>query len=322
MKYLLALLWLPSTLSAQIFTTPFAPVRQQLSVTHGTSKDTAKVIIVEQSAITPWVQEKFNYSNTSQWLTNPLYSSAYGNLALDTTSFSNQLYAGRYSTIARPNSCAFEPLGRDIILPNETQEIWIEVWAKFEIGFTAQIPWGCYGDSLRTNSYGTTMDYGFVVGRLNSLSGAFMFATHSCHWTGNCIVKDMIPSSSNISDLTTDKMENENYAFLNHGVAITSHWYKAYPTGSGNPWPKWPNDGQWHRLRIYWKATGAGATGVRIPYVSIWLDKDFIGWADYATVYANGLIGVGIGRGFTHGPSRNQSLWIGSIKIWNTNPGW
>jgi len=76
-----------------------------------------------------------------------------------------------------------------------------------------------------------------------------------------------------------------------------------------------PADGRWHVFRYHWKV---GASGV----LQVWIDGVLRINQQGVNVQASSIYGISMGRNMNAGPSQNQSIWWGLIRVFKTNPGW
>ncbi len=82
------------------------------------------------------------------------------------------------------------------------------------------------------------------------------------------------------------------------------------------------HDGAWHILRMQWRHSSDEAT--RDAVFRFWIDRQLIHTMDgFATKKGLATRAVLIGRNKDKGQDSGvESLWIGRIRVWNTDPGW
>src|SRR4029077_15830321 len=86
------------------------------------------------------------------------------------------------------------------------------------------------------------------------------------------------------------------------------------PADWGMEWT--PFDGQWHVYRMRVKC--GNGTGV----ATLWVDGVKLRDFENVTTSASGIYGIALGRNVNQGPDHPQSVWLGRIAVYNTNPGW
>lgn len=132
---------------------------------------------------TPDLVEDFStYSSTANMLSDPRGIYSVGEdvqtpeMALDTTvGFGTSTKSMRFDFPARDSICTDYTIGRNINLPSDQSDVYLEVVAKFQNGWTNTAP-GCSGVSNE--------DYKFVFGRVRT-SGRFnvMVGTYNSEFT-------------------------------------------------------------------------------------------------------------------------------------------
>jgi len=133
---------------------------------------------------TPTLEEDFStYSSTGNLLADPrgiysvgedVYSA--GEITLDTTvGYGTSTKSMRYDFPARPGNCTDYSIGRNLTLPSNAGDLYLEIVAKFQNGWTNAAP-GCSGVSNE--------DYKFVFGRVQT-AGRFnvMIGTFNTQYT-------------------------------------------------------------------------------------------------------------------------------------------
>ena len=91
-----------------------------------------------------------------------------------------------------------------------------------------------------------------------------------------------------------------------------------YPGNEDNEYgmaPANPFDGSWHTYRFHLKV-GSGTGQAQFWYDGI-LNKSF----SNVTTTATSIYGVALGRNLNQGPGVSQGVWIGRVRVWNTDPG-
>jgi hypothetical protein len=78
-------------------------------------------------------------------------------------------------------------------------------------------------------------------------------------------------------------------------------------------------DGQWHQYRLSLKVSSG--TGVPDGAGEFWLDGRLI--KAYVAVVINDtdILGIALGRNMNQGPAQQSYVWWGSIRVWNSDPG-
>jgi uncharacterized protein YjdB len=139
-----------------------------MRATVDTASGSATVQIDTVSVIQPWLSEDFSmYSSTANLLADPrgIYSTAEdvgtGQLSLDKTAGVPQLgttQSMRYDYISP--GCSTQTVGRNLVLPTDVQEIWIEVYLKWSSNFSTYAG-GC----------STPPAHKLLFGRVSGLNG-------------------------------------------------------------------------------------------------------------------------------------------------------
>jgi len=149
-----------------------------------TASGTASVQVDTTTVIAPLLQEDFStYISTANLLADPrgIYSvgeDVYspGEINLDTSvGYGTSTKSMRYDFPARAGNCTDFSIGRNLNLPADAGDIYLEVVAKFQNGWTNAAP-GCAGVSNE--------DYKFLFGRVRT-SGRFnvMIGTYNSQYT-------------------------------------------------------------------------------------------------------------------------------------------
>lgn len=110
------------------------------------------VVVQSGSGPTPILSEHFNWANQSAFLSDttiysnedPYNTDATTNLLNTSPVFGNGVksYEGLYA--AQPSNCSdYTPCGRNLKLPSDQSEIWIDSYWLFSAGFTTLNPIGC-----------------------------------------------------------------------------------------------------------------------------------------------------------------------------------
>ena len=96
-------------------------------------------------------------------------------------------------------------------------------------------------------------------------------------------------------------------------------WTWGYPGNENNEfgWVASPFDGQWHTYRLHMKVSSSGAGAARFWFDGV-LTKSFV---NLTTTGATSIYSIAIGRNLNQGPGASQSVTIGRVRIWNTDPG-
>lgn len=321
-------------LALQIFTTPFVPGKYTLTAKHSTIADTAIARSIITSTVLPWVEESYAYTSYSEFssFSNPLYEGTANGIGDLDQQFSVSSYdkSIKYTLLAG-SDCSIKTFGRDIKLPTEEDEVWIEVWMKYSTGFTTATSYSCkylYATSSYELAYKSWVVPIFAKVNRQSNFGGFTFQTHE--WNEDCSTDCGL--RINIGAPAGYDRAPGTYR------AIAQPYYFTRLLGVNGPlteWPSWPNDGQWHRVRLRFKTGGcnyyeADPPGTSEPFYrppinsteyELWLDnthyplykQDSGGCPIYA---------ISVGYSIIRDPQINQYIWFGNVRIWNTNPGW
>jgi hypothetical protein len=212
----------------------------------GTPADTSVVTVQSStgggSSSAPWLVEDFSrYSSTTD-----LLSSAFGvvwsvgedegtqYITLDASGGApgGSGKSMKYTWPDRsndPNICHDFTVGRNLTLPSQVQEVWIEIWAKFSSNFSTGPLSQCTGIS--------TPAYKFVFGRVD-VSSRFQVILGGYGGPNGHI----------------------NFGYPDHE--------DANDTDFTTPPPSAYFDGQWHRWRMHFKVSAGGTNnGTAILYV-------------------------------------------------------
>ena len=103
-----------------------------------------------------------------------------------------------------------------------------------------------------------------------------------------------------------------------HSGTAGGQWTFGYPGNEDNEFgfATNPYDGQWHTYRIHMKTSAAGSGAARF-----WMDGVLLKSLVNVTTSGQSIYGIAIGRNLNQGPGAPQSLTIGRVRVWNTNPG-
>ena len=263
------------------------------ALTGGTLADTSVVGIQTSgaSAGSSWLQENFGaYASTATLLAfpNAFYSQedeGTGYITLDATdgapggSGKSMKYTFPDRT-GDPNICHDLTIGRNIALPAQVQEVWVEVWAKFSSNFSTGPVSGCSGIS--------TPAYKFIFGRVD-VSSRFQVILGGYGGTNGHL----------------------NFGYPDHEDANDTDFLTP-PTSAYF-------DGNWHRWRLHLKVSAGGTNnGIAILYLDDTLVKAFTN----VTIARQFIYGIALGRNINQGPIQVQTVKWGSVRAWNTSPGW
>jgi len=205
----------------------------------------AKLLVLSyggQTSATPWIADDFStYTSTTNLLANPLaiYSSLEdvcgngclthdsGTIWLDQTVGLN--VAGyhltqsmRYDQPAAPACGQGLSVGRNVVLPATTQDLWLELWVRFSEGWSTADP------------RATTCDpgYKYIFGRITGASDRWALG-----------------------------IETQNNTFLSSYPGepdVNTYITFTGPVAPGVPYAGFsPQDGNWHRYRFYWSYSTA-----------------------------------------------------------------
>ncbi|HKV71484.1 MAG TPA: Ig-like domain-containing protein [Gemmatimonadales bacterium] len=254
---------------------------------------TTSVTVDTQSVVQPWLLEDFSgYTSLANMLSDPrgIYSVAedegQSQMALDKSVFVDTLnlhltQSMRYDYIAP--GCSSQTVTRNIVLPQNATELWIELWVRWSANFnTYAAPSGC----------STPPAHKFLFGRV----GPGLWGRWEVEW-GN-----------------QGPPQQVYYGYPSSGGGVQDQF------GFNNANDYW--DAKWHRVRIHMKnSTSTSATdGAFQMWVNDSLKVNRTGININVSSY---IYGVAIGRNLDQGiTSGTMSLWWGYIALFNQDPGW
>ncbi|MHB1297851.1 MAG: Ig-like domain-containing protein [Gemmatimonadaceae bacterium] len=101
-----------------------------------------------------------------------------------------------------------------------------------------------------------------------------------------------------------------------HSGTGGGQWTWGYPGNENNEfgWSASPFDGKWHTYRLHMKTGPVGTA-------TFWYDGVLTKSFTNVSTAQQTIYGLAIGRNLNQGPATPQSLTIGRIRVWNTNPG-
>jgi hypothetical protein len=182
--------------------------------------------------------------------------------------------------------CHDYTIGRNIKFPQAVNEVWIDMWVKFDANFETYVP-QC--DGISANGYK------FIFGR--------------CH--GGSCGRYELKVGNQLSRVQTA------YA---PGLNPPKNWQVIPLPTSKLPYSQ-VADGKWHRWRQHLRAAPNGGIKVwfddTLVYDS-WADPNQSG----GSVDATSIYGISLGRNMNQGPIQPQSLWWGQVQVYRANPGW
>lgn len=257
-----------------------------------TAKGTGSVRVDTSSAAAPWLAEDFStYTSTANMLSDPrgIYSvtedEATNRMTLDQTTGVNinglNLTQSMRYDYPGPG-CTSQTVTRNISLPTNVRELWVEVYMKFSNNF----------DTRNVNGCTTPPDFKTLFGRLTNLQCRFEF-----HVGG----------------------ADGGQAF-NMGGPGCANGVAALDLKVGDAHTVW--DGQWHRYRFHWFVDSTGTNHQFVWYLdNTLMFSKTSGWAnDGQTAQIYGIaLGRNLDQGI---PSGTMSLWWGTVRVWNKSPGW
>ena len=247
----------------------------------------------------PWLVEDFSeYSSTSQFLSDPrgIYELGSdqntGQMTLDkSVGYGTLTQSLRYDVPDRTGDtssrCGDLTIRRDLTLPSQVTEVWVELEVKFVSNWSDIAPssWSC----------SSAPDYKFFFGGVVNVTGRF--EEHlGARGAGDFGFGAPDPSG----------YENFDQA---HGGLNGSHTTAASIF-----------DGQWHQHRLHFRLDSPTSASVQF-----WLDgvKRFDVTGLKVTNTGTPLLyKVVLGANLNQGPDQAQSYWWGKVNVWNTNPGW
>ena len=189
--------------------------------------------------------------------------------------------------------CGSYTISRSVPLPQGgVQEIWVEVYAKFETGFLTQAPsaWGCTSDQglkfVDANvNPGDRFSIGFRTGTNPPSSGQVWFG---------------------YPDNVTDPQGKVNFGSVNYA------------------------DGLWHRYRLHCKiSTGNPGAPNADGVMEGWIDDTkvvsetgIMTTSTAGNTPPTGFNFLSLARNMNQGPDHDQSFWWGRVAIYTQDPGW
>ena len=256
------------------------------------------------SGAAPWLVEDFStYTSTTHMLSDPrgiyarhLDANTWAVTLDGSTGYGASTKSMRYTvpTLAskgKSSGCYEETIRRVLRFPNNTRHFWAEWWFKtspnFKTNWTQET--GC----------GSNPDWKFSFFGKGQADGrwAIHMGTYGDTWM-------MGPNANNeVSSTYQNGQLSSSGTGLGYGF---THWH------ANKLW-----DGNWHRIRVEAKL-GKG-------------DAIFRFWADGELVVSKtgliaddgeGFSSLSIGENFNMLPTEEMQFWLGSIKVWNQNPGW
>jgi len=272
-----------------------------ITATSGGISGHVTVVVKSSGAPTPWLAEDFStYTSTSNMISDPrhIYSDGEdvntGQMTLDTTvGYGGLTQSMRYDYADRTSvggsgltgRCTDYVIGRALVLPTTTQEIWAEFYVKFTVGFTTVAPsvWGCTSNPDLKLIFGRTHpDNRYEVKAGNSTLEEWVW-----RWPGG--PETNVPAAQfPPANVFNDTWMQIRVHFKNSTTA-TSH------------------DGAY----AFW------LNGVVV--------KDTTGVntiANDGVSQITDLYGIWLGQNLNQGPAALQSLWWGRVRVYNSDPGW
>ena len=220
-----------------------------------------------------------------------------GTMSLDTTVGSTGLTKSMKYTYLHPgDGCNTITVGRQILFPRE-QQVWAEFVVRFSANFTTDNG-TCYPNANK-----------FIFGDTEAdLSGrwALHVGTDTGPWHSVTVERPLAPASQG-------GMIGAYYMNVRRNLAAESIW-----------------DGNWHQIRLFYRnsTTPSSSDGA----MKVWIDgvvtHDETGFNTMKPIIPDGGGAEFInGFSFSHNkddgpPGVPMSVWWGSIKVWNANPGW
>lgn len=177
--------------------------------------------------------------------------------------FGESPHALRYDFPDRSGSddrCHDYSIGRDLYLPEETTELWVEVWVKFSPNFATAAPesWGCQSNPDHKILFGNVWPDG-GVGRFGIHAGVF-----GDRWLA------YPPYDTNPDDDSWDYVDRRD---------------------SAEDW-----DGEWHRIRTHWRVSNDGKA-VNTVWIDDHLLTDRQGFSTDATGIWGLRLGANLNQG-------------------------
>jgi len=187
--------------------------------------------------------------------------------------------------------CSGPSVGRNITLPSSVTEVWVSVWLKWSVGWTA-------ADSRAGG--GCDPDYKLLFGRITGAGDRWSLGIEGGEGSADeYFIASYPPTGSS----------NLNVNFTGSPAAGTLA-VAGFTPDSG--------DG-WHRVRGHWKI----GTGANDGVDAWWFDNNLCVNRTGINPSATTIYGLALGRNMNSGPQHTpQSYWWGLVEAWNTDPGW
>lgn len=233
---------------------------------------------------TPILSEHFNYPDQSTFINNislysnedPYNTDVTTNL-LDATVFGNGVksYKGLYA--AQPSNCSdFTPCGRNLKLPSDQSEIWIDSYWRFSSGFTTLNPIGCGSGQAQKLLFGRVRG----TSRFQTIAGSNGGEIWETGYPGN-----EEPSTGMV------------------------------PTSTFNM-DQFADDTTVLRLRNHWRIASSGIV------CEMWMQNTKVISLSGDSSIGTAIYGIAYLRNLNQGPPAAQFIRIGSLDVYNTDPGW
>jgi hypothetical protein len=179
--------------------------------------------------------------------------------------------------------CGSQTVGRNLVLPSQVKELWIEVYLKWSANFnTYNFPGGCP----------TPPAHKLLFARV----GPGLYGRWELEW-GN-----------------QGPPQAVYYGFPSGGGGVQDQF------GFDGAPSYWTNT--WYRVRLHLKHSRTAATndGAFQLWVGNTL---MINRTDVSVDVDSYIYGIALGRNLDQGiDSGTMSLWWGRVRLWNTDPGW
>ena len=271
-----------ATVNASGLVTGVAPGTATIQAVVDTARGTATVAVSTASGTTPWIEEDFS-----------TYTSA-ANMLADPRGIYSVAEDENPSRISLDQSTGYGASNRSmrydyVNVGCTSQTVGRNMtlpYAVKELWAEFYVKFSIGFTSQNPLGCATPPDYKFIFGRLNEPVGRF-----AVRW-----------GSQSPPSITVEA-----------GPNVDLYTYEPIAPYS---------DGQWHRVRVHWKA---GPSGTATTVIQTWVDGKLI--YDRSDFVMNGsspqIYGLALGRNLDQGlPNVTMSLWWGLVRVWNASPGW
>lgn len=232
------------------------------------------------------LSEHFNWTNQAAFLADSTIYSNEDPFNTDPTTnfldtspvFGNGVKSYRGLYLAQPGLCADNtPCGRNLKLPSDQSEIWIDSYWRFSNGFTTDN--GCSDPPAKAQK--------LLFGRVRGAGERFQIIAGS---NGGQIWETGYPSNQ---EPTAGQV----------------------PTGTFNM-TQFADGATVLRLRAHWRIASSGIV------CEMWMQNTKVISLSGDSSAGVAIYGLAYLRNLNQGPPADQDIRIGSIDVYNTDPGW